>query len=112
VVEAQEPEIIWQYFPPIRAHQVLDAKTISNPSPGVYVYDFGQNLAGVARVRAKGAAGTDVKLRFAEVLNPDGSLTWKTCEPPRLPIILCSAGVELVKSSNQNLPFMDFATWN
>lgn len=74
VVEAQEPEIIWQYFPPIRAHQVLDAKTISNPSPGVYVYDFGQNLAGVARVRAKGAAGTDVKLRFAEVLNPDGSL--------------------------------------
>src|SRR5262249_7495752 len=42
--------------------------------PGVYIYDFGQNLAGVARLRASGAAGTDVKLRFAEVLNPDGTL--------------------------------------
>jgi len=74
VVQPHEPEIVWQYFPPIRAHQVLDAKTINNPSPAVYVYDFGQNLAGVARLRAGGAAGTDVKLRFAEVLNPDGTL--------------------------------------
>lgn len=74
IVQPLEPEIVWQYFPPIRAHQVLDAKTITNPSPGVYIYDFGQNLAGVARLRAKGSAGTDVKLRFAEVLNPDGTL--------------------------------------
>ena len=74
VVQPHEPEIVWQYFPPIRAHQVLNAKTITNPSPGVYIYDFGQNLAGVARLRAKGSAGTDVRLRFAEVLNPDGTL--------------------------------------
>jgi alpha-L-rhamnosidase len=74
IVKPHEPEIVWQFFPPIRVQQVLDAKTITNPSPGVYIYDFGQNLAGVARVQAKGAAGTDVKLRFAEVLNPDGTL--------------------------------------
>jgi alpha-L-rhamnosidase len=74
IVKPHEPEIVWQYFPPIRAHQVLDARTITNPSPGVYVYDFGQNLAGVARLRAKGSPGTNVKLRFAEVLNPDGTL--------------------------------------
>jgi len=74
VVKAHEPEIVWQYFPPIRAHQVLDAKAMTSPSPGVYIYDFGQNLAGVARLRSKGAIGTDVQLRFAEVLNPDGTL--------------------------------------
>ncbi len=47
---------------------------VTNPSAGVYIFDFGQNLSGVARIRAHGPAGTDVKLRFAEVLNPDGSL--------------------------------------
>jgi alpha-L-rhamnosidase len=74
VIQPHEPEIRWQYFQPIRVEQVLRAKTISNPSPDVYVFDFGQNLSGVAHLRARGATGTDVKLRFAEVLNPDGTL--------------------------------------
>jgi alpha-L-rhamnosidase len=74
VVQPHEPEIVWQYFQPIRVEKTLDAKEIKSPAAGVYVYDFGQNLSGVARVRAEGPAGTDVKLRFAEVLNPDGTL--------------------------------------
>ncbi len=73
-VQPLEPQIVWQYFPPIRAEKTFEAKTITNPSPGVYIFDFGQNLSGVARIRAQGPAGTDVKLRFAEVLNPDGTL--------------------------------------
>ena len=74
LVKPREPTIEWQYFQPIRIEKMLQAKTITNPAPGVYVYDFGQNLSGVARVRARGAAGTDVKLRFAEILNADGTL--------------------------------------
>ena len=74
VIRPREPEIIWQYFPPIREHQVLQAKAVTSPKTGVYVLDFGQNLSGVARIRASGAAGTDVKLRFAEVLNDDGTI--------------------------------------
>jgi alpha-L-rhamnosidase len=74
IVQPSETEIVWQYFPPIREHQVLSAKSMTSPSAGVYVFDFGQNLSGVARIRANGAAGTDVKLRFAEVLNDDGTL--------------------------------------
>src|SRR5256885_794042 len=74
VVHSIEPEIEWQYFPPIRKHEELQAKSVNEPKPGVYVFDFGQNLSGVARVRAKGPAGTEVKLRFAEVLNPDGTI--------------------------------------
>jgi len=73
-INPHEPEIVWQYFPPIRKHQVLAAKTMTNPSPGVYVFDFEQNLSGVARIQASGPAGTDVKVRFAEVLNPDGTM--------------------------------------
>ncbi len=74
VVYPNEPKIVWQYFQPIRAERTLAAKGVTSPAAGVYIFDFGQNLSGVARVRAKGAAGTDVKLRFAEILNPDGSL--------------------------------------
>jgi alpha-L-rhamnosidase len=74
LIKPNEPEIVWQYFPPIRKHQVLTAKTITNPSPGVYIFDFEQNLSGVARIQVSGAAGTDVKVRFAEILNPDGTM--------------------------------------
>src|SRR6202040_4036615 len=74
IVEPHEPEIVWQSFQPIRVEKTLDAKEIKSHSAGVYIFDFGQNLSGVARIRAEGPAGTDVKLRFAEVLNPDGTL--------------------------------------
>ena len=74
LVKPLEPEIVPQSFQPIRAHQTLTATAITSPKPGVYIYDFHQNLAGVARLRARGAAGTDIRLRFAEVLNPDGTM--------------------------------------
>jgi alpha-L-rhamnosidase len=69
-----EPEIVAQYFPPIRVEKVLQVKSITSPKLGVYIYDFGQNLAGVTRLRAHGTAGTEVRLRFAEVLNADGTI--------------------------------------
>ena len=74
VIAPHEPEIVAQYFEPIREEKILTAKIITSPSPGVYVYDFGQNLSGVPRVRISGRRGDDVKMRFAEVLNSDGSI--------------------------------------
>ncbi len=73
-IAPKEPAIVAQFFPPVRVEKTLTAKAITNPKPGTYIYDFGQNLAGVASLRAQGPAGTDVRLRFAEVLNPDGTL--------------------------------------
>ena len=69
-----EPEIVSQYFQPIRQQKVLTAKTITNPKPGVFIFDFAQNLSGVPRLRVQAPAGTDIQLRFAEVLNPDGTM--------------------------------------
>jgi alpha-L-rhamnosidase len=63
-----------QDFEPIRVERTLTAQSITEPKPGVYVYDFGQNLSGVPRLVVKGPAGADVRLRFAEVLNADGTL--------------------------------------
>jgi len=69
-----EPEIVSQNFQAIRQEKILTAKAITNPKTGIFVFDFGQNLSGVPRLRVQGPAGTDVRLRFAEVLNPDGTV--------------------------------------
>lgn len=39
-----------------------------------WIFDFGQNLVGRTRVTLQGANDTAIRLRFAEVLNPDGTL--------------------------------------
>ncbi|MGN9810422.1 family 78 glycoside hydrolase catalytic domain [Micromonospora sp. BQ11] len=47
---------------------------VTQPKPGVWVFDMGQNFTGWNRVKATGAAGTVLTMRHAEVLNPDGTL--------------------------------------
>jgi alpha-L-rhamnosidase len=63
-----------QDYPSIRVERTMAAKSISEPKPGVYVFDMGQNFSGVERLRVEGPAGTDVRLRFAELLNADGTV--------------------------------------
>jgi alpha-L-rhamnosidase len=60
--------------PPIRVIAEFKPKSISEPKPGVYVLDLGQNFAGMARLKVHGNAGQKIILRFAERLNPDGTV--------------------------------------
>lgn len=39
-----------------------------------FVYDFGQNFAGIIRMKIKAEVGTTFKLRYAEMLNPNGTV--------------------------------------
>lgn len=63
-----------QMMPPIRVTQIINPKKISSPSPGIYIFDFGQNFTGWARLTVQGPTGTEVKLRYAELIHPDGTL--------------------------------------
>lgn len=68
---------ILEAFPgnPVRAYAELKAKTITRPTPDdTYVLDLGQNMAGWARLRVRGTKGQKIVLRFAERLNPDGTI--------------------------------------
>jgi alpha-L-rhamnosidase len=65
-------QLIWQRNEPIRVVQELKPIKLSEPKPGVYVFDLGQNLVGRCRVEAVGAAGQTVTLRHAEMLTDDG----------------------------------------
>jgi alpha-L-rhamnosidase len=54
--------------------QVLPPKSIEKREDESYIIDFGQNFAGVVRLRAQGPAGTEITLRYGEMLHPDGRL--------------------------------------
>src|SRR5579871_3515967 len=74
VIRPQQVEIVSQNFEPIRAERRLQPKSVTEPRPGVYVYDFGQNFSGVEYLWVSGKPGTRVQARFAEILNSDGTL--------------------------------------
>ncbi|MFJ1747538.1 alpha-L-rhamnosidase [Streptomyces sp. NPDC088116] len=59
---------------PSRVESELSARRVTEPRPGVFVFDLGQNMVGAVRLTVSGSAGTTVRLRHAEVLNPDGTL--------------------------------------
>lgn len=54
------------------AADTLTAVSVVEPRKGVFIYDFGQNFAGVPLLRLSGQKrGTEVAMRYAEVLYPD-----------------------------------------
>ena len=55
----------------VKTVQVLTAQSMTEPRPGVYIYDMGQNMAGVPVITLTGKAGQRLTLRFAEILYPD-----------------------------------------
>ncbi len=58
----------------IQVDRVLNPVSITEPKPGVFVFDFGQNLSGHAELRVRGPAGTTVKMKYGERLAADGML--------------------------------------
>ena len=60
--------------PPIRVTATLVPTRILEPGPGVFIFDFGQNFAGWARLTLTAPRGTRITLRYGELLNADGTL--------------------------------------
>lgn len=67
-----------QLQPPIRVTKILRPVRMTECRPGVYIFDLGQNMAGVLGLRVKGPAGTKVSMRYGEDVHPDGSLNGMT----------------------------------
>jgi alpha-L-rhamnosidase len=63
-----------QVMEPVRQYAELKPKAITEPKPGRWTFDMGQNMVGVARLKVSAPAGTKITLRHAEVLNPDGTI--------------------------------------
>ncbi len=64
----QGPMTAWS-APPVLLDRVLAPKAVTQPRPGVFVVDFGENVAGVCKLsNIELAAGANVTLRHAEIL--------------------------------------------
>jgi alpha-L-rhamnosidase len=74
LVAAPGGEIVPQMIAPIRVTGTLKPVKISEPQPGVFIYDMGQNMVGWCRLEVSGPGGTQISLRFSETLQPDGTL--------------------------------------
>jgi alpha-L-rhamnosidase len=74
VKTSAKPNLVPQVDPGVTVQQELRPVRITQPQPGVWVADLGQNFAGWDRLRVRGAAGTKVTVRHAEILNADGTI--------------------------------------
>ena len=61
-------------FPALREQMQLNAVALTEPLPGEYVFDLGQNMVGWAQFLAHGEKGDTLTLRFAELLHDDGTV--------------------------------------
>ncbi len=74
VVDAPKGKIVPVRMPPIRVAKTFKPVKITQPKPGVFLIDLGQNIAGVPEISVKGRAGTGIKMECGERLSPDGTL--------------------------------------
>jgi alpha-L-rhamnosidase len=70
----EHARLVAQRNEPIRVLKELQPVQMTEPRPGVYVYDMGQNMVGWCRLKADAPAGTVITLRYAEVLGVGGTL--------------------------------------
>lgn len=54
-------------FPPIKVIKPRNAVSMTQPEPGVYLYDFGQNFAGWVHLTVQGRPGDTVSVHYAEL---------------------------------------------
>ena len=73
-VAVDGPPLRVQALEPIRVTRSIRPRAITRPKPGTFVFDFGENVAGWARLAVRGRRGREVRLRFAETLLPDGTI--------------------------------------
>ena len=84
-----------QVMEPVRELTEISPKTLSQPAAGKWTFDLGQNMVGVVRLKITAAAGTQLTLRHAEMLNPDGTVyTANLRGAPSIDTYICKGGGE------------------
>ena len=62
---------------PVQKTDMIRPIDVQEVKAGMYVFDMGQNMVGWAKLRVVGKSGQRIQLRFAERLNPDGTIYTK-----------------------------------
>jgi len=73
-VAVEGPPLAAQMMPPVRVTDRLPSRKSWTVASGAVVFDFGQNFSGWTRLKVDGPAGTEVRIRHAELIHDDGTL--------------------------------------
>lgn len=74
LVKAPEGRLVAQMSAPMKVKETLKPQSIKALGNSRYIIDMGQNFAGWLSLQVNGKRGQQVKLRFAESLQPNGEL--------------------------------------
>jgi alpha-L-rhamnosidase len=66
-----------QEHPPVVTGDLIRPVSVTEPQPGVFVFDMGFNMAGWAQLRTTAVRDQKITLQFNERLNADGTLNTK-----------------------------------
>ncbi|TDD87821.1 hydrolase [Actinomadura darangshiensis] len=73
-LSAPTDNVVPEEHEPIRVTGTLRPVAVTSPKKGTYVFKLPHNIAGWARVRPSGPAGTKISLKYGERLNGDGTV--------------------------------------
>lgn len=78
IMDTPKAHLVSQQMPAIEINDHIKPIKITEPKPGMKVFDLGQNFTGWVRIKLKGEKGTKVRIRFSEELHDNGTLNY-TC---------------------------------
>eukprot|EP00760_Papus_ankaliazontas_P039572 PhM_4_TR9648/c0_g1_i1/m.3135/K05989/ramA; alpha-L-rhamnosidase len=70
LVQSFDPRISPRFAPPIKVNSTLKAVSMTNPRPGIWVFDFGRTISGFCSVKnLNGPAGSNLTMRYGEIMD-------------------------------------------
>lgn len=96
VVPAPTVPLVATAAPGVRRLMEIEPRDAWVGPDGQWIVDMGQNMVGRVRIRLDGPAGAVVRLRHAEVLEPDGRLHTANLRSARATDVVVLAGTEIV----------------
>ncbi len=83
VLDKAKGKLVAQPNEPIRITRQLRPVAVREAKPGTWVFDLGQNIAGVCRLKVREPAGTIIRLRHAEMRSDDGTIYRENLRMPK-----------------------------
>ena len=82
VMEGPGGRLIGQSAPPVMEMRAFRPVRVTEPRPGIRVFDLGQNFSGWPVLSVRGAAGSSVKMIPGELLDPQGFVSQRSSGGP------------------------------
>lgn len=74
ILDAPKGRLVANSCPPVVIGETIKPIAISEPKPGVFIIDFGQNMSGHAELKVNEPSGTTIRLRYSERVGKDGMI--------------------------------------